>query len=213
MKENSWPSLRARENMHATRCVMYAPNLARRGKATYAARYVVAGGELRSRLASVRRRVHLMRVKPFRSLALSDMSRANWIGPLYGYVVCIVAVITFLISLSGLVDAAFERAYPLQARGGGFGPMGQSLTSFEAFRASNAERMRMETRPGPATPTDTPSTAELRQRYETLRADRIESGRFAAMQRLVKFGLLMAFAVVLFVTHWRWLRGLKESAA
>jgi hypothetical protein len=27
------------------------------------------------------------------------------------------------------------------------------------------------------------------------------------MQRIVKHGLLVVFALVLFVTHWRWLRG------
>lgn len=141
------------------------------------------------------------------------MERPTWIAPLYGYVVCVVAVITFLISLSGFVDAAFERAYPLQSRGGAYGPMGQSLTSFEAFRSTNNERMRMETRAGPASPSDTPSTAELRVRYETLRAERIEAGRFWASQRLVKTGLLMVVAVVLFMTHWRWLRGFREKGA
>jgi hypothetical protein len=141
------------------------------------------------------------------------MERPTWIAPLYGYLVCVVGVITFLVSLSGFVDAAFERAYPLQSRGGAYGPMGQSLTSFEAFRATQNERMRMETRAGPATPSDTPSTAELRMRYETLRAERMEQGRFYASQRLVKTGLLMFVAIVLFVTHWRWVRGLRDSAA
>lgn len=141
------------------------------------------------------------------------MSRAVWIAPLYGYVVCVVAVITFLVSLSGFVDAAFERAYPLQSRGGAYGPMGQSLTSFEAFRATQNERMRTEPRATPAAPSDTPSTAELRARYETLRGERIEQGQFFASQRLVKTGLLMIVAIVLFATHWRWVRGLKDQAA
>jgi hypothetical protein len=132
--------------------------------------------------------------------------------PTLRYVVCVVCVITFLVGVSGFVDAMFERAYPLQSRGGAYGPMGQSLTSFESFRASGAERRRMETRPV-AAPADTPSTAELRAQYESLRAERIEAGKFWATQRLVKFGLLIVFAIALFLTHWRWLRGMRDASA
>lgn len=139
------------------------------------------------------------------------MPRPPWIAPLYGYVVCIVAVITFLVSVMGLVDAIFERANPLYGRGGAYGPMGQSLTSFESFRASQRERTRTEPPGSQRAASDTPSTAELRQHYETLRAERIEQGRFQATQRLVKHGLLMLAAVILFVTHWRWLRGQREA--
>jgi hypothetical protein len=140
------------------------------------------------------------------------MERPSWIAPLYGYVVCVVAVITFIVSLSGFVDAAFERAYPLQSRGGAYGPGGESLTSYESYRATSLERAKAARGPQ-ATPADTLSTAEMRARYETLRAERIEQGRFFASQRLVKTGLLMLVAIGLFVTHWRWVRRLKESGA
>jgi hypothetical protein len=139
------------------------------------------------------------------------MERPSWIAPLYGYVVCVVAVITFIVSLSGFVDAAFERAYPLQSRGGAYSPTGESLASYEAYRTTAIERGKAA---GPQpTPADTHSTAEMRSRYETLRAERIEQGRFFASQRLVKTGLLMLVAIGLFVTHWRWVRRLKESGA
>jgi hypothetical protein len=133
-------------------------------------------------------------------------NRASWIAPLYGYVVCVIAVVTFLISASGFVDAAFERSAPLMGRGGAYGPMGSSLGSFEAFRASYVDRKMMERRPGDPMPTDTLSTDELRKRYEALRADRIAQMSYSASQRLVKHGLLILLAIVLFVTHWRWLR-------
>ena len=140
------------------------------------------------------------------------MTRPAWIAPLYGYVVCVVCVITFLISASSMVDAAFARAYPLQSREGAYGPMGQSLSSFESFRASTHDRTRMETRPaGDRAPADTPSTAELRTRYDALRAERIEQVRFWGTQRLVKHGLLILLAAGLFAAHWRWLRGQREA--
>jgi len=137
--------------------------------------------------------------------------KGSWIAPLYGYIVCIVAVITFLISASGFVDAAFERAMPLQSRGGAYGPMGASLGSFEAFRASYADRRMMERRPGDPIPTDTLSTDELRKRYEVLRDDRLAQTNFYASQRLVKHGLLIILAIVLFVWHWRWLQRQRDA--
>ena len=142
------------------------------------------------------------------------MPRPAWIAPLYGYVVCVVCVITFLISASQIVDAAFDRAYPLQSREGAYGPGGQSLSSFEAFRSSQFDRTRTEPRTAGDRPqADTPSTAELRVRYEALREDRMAQVRFLGMQRLVKHGLLMLLAAGLFAAHWRWLRRERESAA
>jgi hypothetical protein len=139
------------------------------------------------------------------------MSRATWIAPLYGYVVCIVAVVTFLVSVSGFVDAAFERSAPLLGRGGMYGPMGSSLGSFEAFQASYVDRRMMEHRSGDPMPTDTLSTDELRKRYVVLRADRIAQMSYSASQRLVKHGLLILLAIVLFVTHWRWLQRQRDT--
>jgi len=139
------------------------------------------------------------------------MNRYSWIAPSYGYLVCLVAVITFLVNVSGFVDAMFERANPLRARGGFSGPGGESYTSFEAYRASiNRER---NPRADSARQPDTLATQELRSRYETLRADRIEQNKFDAAEKMVKNGLLILLAAVLFATHWIWLRRQREPDA
>lgn len=143
------------------------------------------------------------------------MNRFPWIAQLYGYVVCIVAVVTFLISVSGFVDAAFERANPLRGRGAYFGPMGGSFTSYEAFRATDMEQRPMRTLSTGATApaTDTLTTEQMRARYEALRADWIAQASYSATQQLVKHGLLILLAITLFVTHWRWLGGQREASA
>ena len=139
------------------------------------------------------------------------MNRYSWIAPAYGYLVCIVAVVTLLVNVSGFIDAAFDKANPLQGRGGAYGPMGASLTSFEAFQATYNERERMTVRPDNKVPADTLTTAQMRARYEALRADKIAQMSFNASQRLVKHGLLILIAVVLFIWHWRWLRTQRET--
>jgi hypothetical protein len=131
------------------------------------------------------------------------VSRPSWIAPLYGYSVCLIAVITFLIGITNFVEAAFHRGSPLQARDR-FGDRG-SLTSFEAYRATYVSDRPTRTEAGRGA-ADTLSTAELRARYEALRADHVARVSFQATQDLVKHGLLIALSIALFVSHWRWLR-------
>ena len=138
------------------------------------------------------------------------MALSSRVAQFYGYAVCLVAVVTFLIGATNLVDAAFDRANPLLAIGYYGGGTDRPLTSFEAFRAAGGPERTASTRPlaaGEIPAADTLSTAALRTRYEALRADRLQRVSWLSMQRIVKHGLLVVFALVLFVTHWRWLRG------
>ena len=135
------------------------------------------------------------------------------IAQIYGYAVCLIAIVTILIVGSSFVDAAFDLASPLRSQNYRYGPFEGNLTSFEAYRATYNQRDRMIMRvapgpdgPVPAQPPDTLSTAELREQYELARSDRLASVRFGATQQLVKNGLLILLAIVLFVTHWRWVR-------
>lgn len=139
------------------------------------------------------------------------MSR-SWIAPVYGYVVCVIAVITFLVNISGFVDSMFDRANPL-ASGRSYGPYGGSLTSYESFRATYEQGRPTRASPQPTAPGDTLSTAELRLRYEALRADQLTQARHQSTQRLVKHGLLILLASILFATHWRWVRGQRDAVA
>jgi hypothetical protein len=136
------------------------------------------------------------------------MALSSRVAQFYGYAVCLVAVVTMLIAIGNVVDAAFDRSSPLLAAGGRYGG-DRPLTSFEVYRATGGpERMDpARTVPTGETPTDTLSTAQLRARYEALRADRLERVAFESSQRLVKHGVLLLLAIVLFFTHWRWLRG------
>jgi hypothetical protein len=124
--------------------------------------------------------------------------KPNRIPQIYGYTVCLIAVVALLISINGIVDASFTLANPLH------GPYGHvdGLTTFESYEASRGER----TAPDRNTLIDTTSVETRRQRFEALRADRIDANRLQAWRRLVGSGLTMLIAVALFVWHWRWLR-------
>lgn len=132
------------------------------------------------------------------------MERRTWIAQAYGYLVCLIAVVTLLITLNGLIDAGFRLASPLEADFG-YDP---AITSFEGFRATRERPVRA---PGEASaPVQT--DAELQREYESLRAARLAQSRFQARRSITTNGLLLLTALVLFAVHWRWLRR-EELAA
>jgi hypothetical protein len=131
--------------------------------------------------------------------------KPNRIPQIYGYTVCLIAVVAFLISINGIVDASFTLVNPLHS------PYGRraELSSFESYEAMHVERA------APNTPLDTSSEATRRRRFEALRADHIAGTRVDAIRQLVGRGLTLLIAIVLFAWHWRWLRArhAEERAA
>jgi hypothetical protein len=129
------------------------------------------------------------------------MDHANRVAQLYGYTVCLVAVVTVLIALPNLIDNVFKLSDPLRSDGI-YEPI---LSSFDAYQAT-WERGRGFTVQEGTPSVAPPSEADLRQRYEALRVDRIATKRFEASRSLVTSTLVLLVALGLFVAHWRWLR-------
>ena len=132
------------------------------------------------------------------------MERPSRVAQLYGYAVCLIAVVVFLISANSFIENVFALSNPLRGKNQFAEP---SVTSFEAYR-STANRFTPPTKEGGQP--EVTSDSVLRSRYEALRADRIEQARFEAERGLTTSGLLILVSLVLFGVHWRWLRG-RES--
>jgi hypothetical protein len=137
-------------------------------------------------------------------------AKPNRVPQIYGYAVCVIAVVTFLICATGIVNNVFDLTSPIKA---GFG-LESSLSSFEAYKATYQRDQRSvvggaasEARP------DTASEATLRKRYDALREDRISRVQFQAWKGIVTSGLLAIISVVLFVLHWRWMKRLGAPEA
>jgi hypothetical protein len=129
------------------------------------------------------------------------VDRASRVAQLYGYTICLVAVVTALFAVPSIINSLFRLSDPLQAEGT-FEPI---LSSFDAYKAT-WERARGFAGREDAKPIVPPSEAELRQGYEALRADRVTRNRFEAARSLVTSTLLLLLALGLFAGHWRWLR-------
>ena len=133
------------------------------------------------------------------------VERPERVAQLYGYTVCLIAVVMALTSILGLVEAAFDRAAPQFAGTSDWGWQEPSVSSFEAYRATYERAQQFRASSDAAKP-DTVPEAELRRRYGALRADRVERVRFNARRSLVTNTLTLLLAAGLFVWHWRWVR-------
>jgi hypothetical protein len=136
------------------------------------------------------------------------VDRTNRVAQLYGYTVCLVALVTVLFAVPSVINSLFRLSDPLQAQGN-FEPI---LSSFDAYKAT-WERARGFAGRDETAPIAPPSEAELRQSYEALRADRIASNRYEARRSLVTSTLLLLFALGLFAGHWRWMRRRAPEAS
>lgn len=140
------------------------------------------------------------------------MDQPRWIPQLYGYTVCLIAVITILISLNGIVHNTFEFAEPEMSREvtGEFG--GRSLEACRQRWMRTASSTRPEA-PAAAPAPDVPSDSALMALCAEERTDRIAAVRHRALRSLVTSTLMLLVAGILFAVHWRWLRGSRTAMA
>lgn len=138
------------------------------------------------------------------------MDQPRWIPQLYGYMVCLIAVITILVSLTSLVNNLFEYSEPEMSHeiSGEFG--GRSLETCKQrymMRAASAAR--------PSEPStvnaELPADSVLTKLCAEEREDRVVSVRHRALRSLVTSALMLIVAGVLFGAHWRWLRGSRVA--
>jgi hypothetical protein len=129
------------------------------------------------------------------------MEARNRIAQVYGYAVCLVVVIVFIINLAGLISAFFDLSDPMHA-GSAYRDK-PSLASFENYRidivASLTEGQPM------------PDDATLQAMFEAAKNDRIQSVRLSAKRNITLDSILIVLCVILFATHALWLRRLSTG--
>lgn len=161
-------------------------------------------------------RLFLIGVVPFLLLAVvwvivvffalkgDEVDKPNRMAQVYGYTVCLIALIVSLVSLSSILNAMFDRVNPLQSEFG----FGTVLTSFEGYKATYRREQTMFDRSGTARP-DTMSEATLRQQYEALVKDRIAATQYRTTKSLTTGSIFLVISLLLFGLHWRWVRRLN----
>jgi hypothetical protein len=134
-------------------------------------------------------------------------TKPNRMPQVYGYLVCLVTVITFLICVTTLVNSITDLGDPLHA---GYTPQGSpSLASFNNYKM-DILRSQPESKDTTKT-TFTPDDLTLREMYEAAKADKIQKVKHEAHKSITVSSLLIILCAILFTTHWIWMRRLVRA--
>ena len=137
------------------------------------------------------------------------MEKPHRMAQIYGYIVCLVAVITFIICVSVIIPSIMDLGDPLHAGGIFISPGTPSLASFDNYKmdilkTSKNEEQKTETN-------WVPDDNTLRAMYEAARADRISQANHASFRSIVVNTLIILISIVLFAVHWVWMRRLTRT--
>lgn len=132
-----------------------------------------------------------------------EKEKSQRIQMIYGYAVCLVAVITFLISITSMVYALMDLTDPYNAIST-YGRAAPSLASFDNYKVDIIKA----TDPAHGLELD---DATMRGMYEAAKDDAIAKVRHEAMRSIIINSLVLLVCIILFTTHWMWMRRLSKK--
>lgn len=131
-----------------------------------------------------------------------EKEKTQKIQMIYGYAVCLVAVITCLITITSLVYASIDLSDPLNAYRS-YNKTEASLASFENYKMDILKSPEKEQ-------AYVPDEDTLKSMYEAAKNDVIQKVKHDAVRSIIVNGLVTIIAVILFLVHWLWMRRLSK---
>jgi len=137
------------------------------------------------------------------------MEKPHRMAQIYGYTVCLVTVISFIICISIIIPAIMDLGDPLHA-GGIFVPGGTpSLASFDNYKMDILKSSKNDEQ---KTGTNwIPEDKTLHSMFEAAKADRINQANHVSIRLIVVNSLIILICIVLFSIHWIWMRRLTKT--
>ncbi|NWJ50162.1 MAG: hypothetical protein HXX14_04790 [Bacteroidetes bacterium] len=126
------------------------------------------------------------------------MEKSNRFTHIYGYLVCLVTVITFLICVTSLVDAVIDKTDPLHSAFGSYNS--PDLTSFETYKLDLMKTIQQK---DSNQKNILPDDQILRKVYEAAKQGKIDKVLFNSNKTIIVSSLIILICFVLFLTHWR----------
>ena len=137
------------------------------------------------------------------------MEKPHRVAQVYGYTVCLVAVIAFIICIANLVPSIMDLGDPLHAGNQFFQAGTPSLASFDNYKMDILKSSSKEGQQ--AAPEYVPNDETLMKMYQAAREDRINSAQHVSIRSIVVNGLIIFICIVLFAIHWVWMRRLAKT--
>lgn len=135
------------------------------------------------------------------------MEKSQKIVQIYGYTVCLVALITFLIAISTLVNSVMDKSDPLHS---GFTPAGTpSLASYENYKMDilkNAPKENDATKIS-----NQPDDNTLRAMYQSAKDDKIQSSLHDIKKSIMVETIMLVLSIIIFISHWIWMGKIMKA--
>ncbi len=132
-----------------------------------------------------------------------EKEKSQKIQMIYGYAVCLVVVITFLISITAMVYSLMDLTDPLNAHRT-YGKDAPSLASYENYKVDIIKSL------DPSYDINL-DDATLKSMYEAAKDDAIAKVNHDSYRSIIVNGLVLIICLVLFLTHWMWMRKLSNK--
>ena len=132
-----------------------------------------------------------------------EKEKSQKIQMVYGYAVCLVTVITFLISVTSMVYALMDLNDPINAHRT-YGKDAPSLASYNNYKIDIIKSLD----PQHDIELD---EATLKLMYDAAREDAIAKVKHNAYRSVIVNSLVLLVCIVLFITHWMWMRKLSRK--
>lgn len=137
------------------------------------------------------------------------MEKPHRMAQIYGYTVCLVAVITFIICVANIIPSIMDLSDPLHAQGFFVSAGTPSLASFENYKMDILRSTKSDDQKTGIN--YIPDDSTLRSMYEAAKTDRINQANHSSIRSIVVCSLIILISIVLFITHWLWMSRLSKT--
>ncbi|MDP2724115.1 MAG: hypothetical protein Q8O72_15265 [Bacteroidales bacterium] len=138
------------------------------------------------------------------------MEKPNRMPQIYGYLVCLVTVITFIICLANIIPSIIDLGDPMHSRSMFSMQNSPSLASFENYKM---DVLKSSEKGGEGSVHSyIPDDQTIKAMYEAAKSERIQNVVHDSNRSIVVNSIIILVCIALFFTHWIWLKRQSKLA-
>lgn len=137
------------------------------------------------------------------------MEKSQKIVQVYGYTVCLVALITFIITVTTLVNAMLDKSDPLHY--GWTSPEAPSLASYENYKM-DVLKSGKNSNDATRAQSYVPDENTIRKMYDSAKQDKIDSALHDINKTTIVSSLVLILSIAIFLTHWFWMKKIRKES-
>ena len=137
------------------------------------------------------------------------MEKNSRMPQIYGYLICLVSVITFIICLANIIPSIIDLGDPLHSGSIYAMQNSPSLASYENYKMDILKSTEKESAGGAQS--YVPDDQTIRAMYESAKAEKTQTVVHNAIRTIIVSSIIILVSVILFITHWNWMRRVSKQ--